>query len=60
MYISNDDTQIYSFCRLQLVVETFGHSTLCANQSESMKFPKLLNQQIRKIYYKSLETSVKA
>ena len=27
MYIPNDDTQYYSFCRLQLVVETFGHST---------------------------------
>ena len=23
----NDDTQNYPFCRLQLVVETFGHST---------------------------------
>ena len=27
MYISNDDTQNYPFFRLQLVVETFGHST---------------------------------
>ena len=27
MYIPNDETQNYSFCRLQLVVETFGHST---------------------------------
>ena len=27
MYISNDDTQNYPFCRLKLVVETFGHST---------------------------------
>ena len=27
MYISNDDTQNYPFCRLQLAVETFGQST---------------------------------
>ena len=27
MYISNVNTQNYPFCRLQLVVETFGHST---------------------------------
>ena len=26
-YIPNDDTQNYPFCRLQLVVESFGHST---------------------------------
>ena len=24
MFIPNDDTQNYNFCRLQLVVETFG------------------------------------
>ena len=27
MYILNDDTQNYSFCRLSLVVETFEHLT---------------------------------
>ena len=27
MYKPNDDTQNYLFCRLQLVVETFGHLT---------------------------------
>ena len=27
MYIPNDDTQNYLFCRLQIVVETLGHST---------------------------------
>ena len=26
MYIPNDVTQKYPFCRLQLVVETLGHS----------------------------------
>ena len=28
MHIPNNNTQIYPLCRLQLVVETFGHSTL--------------------------------
>ena len=28
MYIPNSNTQKYPSCRLQLVVETFGHSTL--------------------------------
>ena len=27
LYIPSDDTQNCPFCRLQLVVETFGHST---------------------------------
>ena len=27
MYIPSDDTQNYPFCRLQLVVETFGNLT---------------------------------
>ena len=27
MYISDDDTENYPFCRLQLMVETFGNST---------------------------------
>ena len=27
MYIPNDDTQNYPFCRLKLVVETFEHLT---------------------------------
>ena len=26
IYIPNDDTQHYLFCRLHVVVETFGHS----------------------------------
>ena len=33
MYIPNDDTQNYPFRRLQLVVETFRHSTKYINQS---------------------------
>ncbi len=27
MYIPNDDTQDYPFCRLQSAMEAFGHST---------------------------------
>ena len=37
MYIHNDDTQSYSFCRLQLVVETFVHSTKKTNQHKFIK-----------------------
>ena len=32
IYITNDNTQNYSFCRFQLVVETFGHSTFLTNK----------------------------
>ena len=51
MNIPNDETQNYppSFCILQLVVETCGHSS---NE------PTKQIQQIRKHYYKSLGTSV--
>ena len=59
MNIPNDDTQNYSFCRLQLMVKTFGQSTKWTNQSKFNKSPKdCLNQQIRKSYYKTLGTSV--
>ena len=53
MYIPNNDTRNYPFCGLQLMVETFRHST---NQN-SLKSPKLLIQRIRKSYNKTLETS---
>ena len=39
IYIPNDDTQIYPFCRLQSVVETYG---LLTNQN-SIKVPKIVN-----------------
>ena len=32
---SNNDTQNKPFCKLQLVVETFGHSTLITNKSKN-------------------------
>ena len=34
MYIRNDDSQNYRFCRLKLVVETFEHSTYWINQTK--------------------------
>ena len=37
MYIPYDDTQNYPFCRLQLVVETVGHSTEWIKQSKFNK-----------------------
>ena len=40
MYIPNDDTQNYPFCRLHLVVETLGHSTKLTNQSNFNKNPQ--------------------
>ena len=40
MYISNDDTQNKPFCKLQLLVEKFGHSTYWTNQSKLNKSPQ--------------------
>ena len=40
VYIPNDDTQNYPLCRLQLVVETFGHSSKLTNQSKFNKSPQ--------------------
>ena len=36
--------QIYHFCTLWLVVETFGHSIKWTNQSKLIKVPKVLKQ----------------
>ena len=59
MYIPNDDTQNYPFCRLQLLVKMFGHSTFRTKQSKfNNKSPKLSSQWIRKSYYKTLGTKV--
>ena len=52
MYIPNDDTHNDLFCRFQLVVETFGHSSWWTNLS------KFKYQRIRKRYYKTFGTSV--
>ena len=50
VYITNDDTQYYPFCTLQVVVETF-------EQSTKQKSQKLLSQLIRKRPYENLRTS---
>ena len=47
MYIPNNDAQNNHFCRLQLIVETFGQSTswtsqLKLNKNKNSKFPKFL------------------
>ena len=49
MYISNDNTQNYHFCRLQKVVETFGHSnhdTINQNVIEAPKVVKPTNKKM--------------
>ena len=58
-YITNNDTQNYSFCKLQLVVKTFNTQLNEPNQAKFNKSPKkLLSQIIRKCYYETLGTSV--
>ena len=49
MYILNDDTQNCSFCRLQLLVDTFGHSTI---DSKFNKSPQSCPQQIWNVIIK--------
>ena len=58
MYLPNDETQNPPFCRLQLVVETIGHSTKWTKQSKyNKKSPKLLSQRIRKSFDKTSGSS---
>ena len=50
----------YFFCRLQLVIETFGHSSLCTNQQNKIQAPKVVKavKQAKKRYCKTLGKSV--
>ena len=48
MYISDDDTQNYPFCRLQLVFETFGHSVKWTIKN-STKVPKVVKPTNKKM-----------
>ena len=48
MYIPKDDAKKYVFCRLQLVVETFGHSTYETNQHNSIKVPNVVKPANKK------------
>ena len=45
MYITNDGTQNYHFCRLKLVVETFEHST----NLNILKVPKVVKPMNEKM-----------
>ena len=36
-YITNDDTQNYNFCRLHLVIETFGNQSKFTKNSKVVK-----------------------
>ena len=54
MFIHNDDTQSFPFCRLQLVVEIFKHSTSkltlvpkIVKQSNKENFRDQCNQQLK-------------
>ena len=58
MLIPNDHTQHNSYCRLQLVVETFGNLLNKPTNQNSIKFHKVVKELIRKLYYKTLKTSV--
>ena len=62
MHISNDDTQNCPFCRLQLEVETFRHSTNELTNHNSIKIPNVIkptkdNESQGKRYYKALGTA---
>ena len=57
MYIPNDNTKNYPLCRLQLMVETFGHSTKWTSQLKFNK-SKQFRPMNKKRYCKTLGTSV--
>ena len=53
IYIPNNDTQNYPFCRSKIVVETFEHSTQWMNQSKFTKVPKVVKQTNKKTLLKN-------
>ena len=60
-YIPNDDKQdypLYYICILQLVVETFGHSSERINQTNFWKVTRVVRPTKKKTYHKTLGTSV--
>ena len=50
MYIPNDDTQNYPFCKLQLVVEISGHPTF---NKANWVVPKIVMPTNKKTLYKN-------
>ena len=57
MCIPDNDTQNYPCCRLNLWLKQLNTQL---NESTNQNSPKLLSQQIRKRYYKTLRTTVRA
>ena len=53
MYIPKDDSQNYSYCRLKLVVETFGYSTLWSNQIKIAEVSKVVRPTNKTALYKT-------
>ena len=54
MYIPNENTQNYPFCRLQLVVETFGNSTKCEPTNQNtLKVPKVFKPMNKMAFLKN-------
>ena len=49
LYIHNDDTQRYPFCRLQLVCETFDTQLNKPTNQNSIKVPKVLEPTNKKM-----------
>ena len=54
MNIPNDDTQNFPFCKLQLVVETFGYSTYEPTNQNLIKIPKVerMNEWVKNVIKK--------
>ena len=55
MYIPYDDTQTNPFCRFQLVIETFGHSTHYNNQYKINRGPKVVKPTNKKTFLYNFE-----
>ena len=54
MYIPHDNTQNYHFCKVQLVVETFGQLNDQTNQN-SLKIPKVVKPTNEKTLLQNFE-----
>ena len=58
MYILNDDSQNYPFCRLQLVFEMFDHKIKKKKKSKLNKSPQKFKATKERFCYKTLGTSI--
>ena len=48
MYIPNNDTRTYKFCRLKLMVETFEHLTMQKKQLKFFEVPNVVKPMNKK------------